>query len=637
MHPTMPTKEIALEDFMGFGSIILEKEFYHWRFLVGILIVLAISVFPARADSLNFDNVPSDEQEFLPVEQAFAFSSRLESSELILEWTIAPNYYLYQDRIHVTTDQQAELPLTFDRAADIKNDPNFGQVKVFHDHLQVKVRFDSLKSVNVSYQGCSQAGLCYPVQAYKINASGQLDSAIAPPSTSAQTPAQTPKTLAPEKPLESAGGIANFLRTAGFWGIIGTFLVLGIGLSLTPCVLPMVPILSGIIAGQGQHLSARRGLLLAAAYVVGMSLSYALAGVAVGYFGASANISAWLQNPWVLSIFASIFVLLALAMFGFYELQLPSGIMNKLNGLNQSQQGGRLLGVAVMGVLSALVVSPCVSAPLAGALIYISTTGDALLGGLALFAMGLGMGVPLLMIGAGGGALVPRAGAWMLAVKSFFGVLLLAVALWMLSRFLPGTFMLVLWALLLLGCGVSLGAFERAEGARIAWRTLGIACVFWASLQLIGVATGATNPLQPLEKLGAVGLASTTSTQPQKTELAFAKVTTNAQLQTLLDQARSESKPVMIDYYADWCTACLEMAHTTFADTQVQAKAQRMMLIQADITLNTAESVALLKRFGLFAPPSLVFFNAQGEEQKSLGVMGYMDAQHLLERLNRIL
>ncbi len=586
------------------------------------------------AGALNFDDVPSDAQEFLPVEQAFVFSSRLESGELMLEWTIAPNYYLYQDRIHVLSDEQAELPLVFDRAADIKNDPNFGQVKVFHDHLQVKTRFNSRKSINISYQGCSQAGLCYPVQAFSINASGQLDAALAPPSSAFQAPVQQAKALTPEKPLESAGGIADFLRTTGFWGIIGTFLILGIGLSLTPCVLPMVPILSGIIAGQGERLSAQRGLLLAGAYVVGMSISYALAGVAVGYFGASANVSAWLQNPWVLSVFAGIFVMLALAMFGFYELQLPSGIMNKLNGLNQSQQGGRLFGVAIMGVLSALVVSPCVSAPLAGALIYISTTGDALLGGLALFALGLGMGVPLLLIGAGGGALVPRAGAWMLAVKSCFGVLLLAVALWMLSRFVPGSLMLVLWALLLLGCGLALGAFERAEGIRIVWRSLGMACVFWASLQLIGVATGATNPLQPLEKFGAASVGSNAQALSKKAELAFIKVTTNAQLQALLDQARSQSKPVMIDYYADWCTACLEMAHTTFTDTRL-AQANSLM-VQVDITQNTPESIALLKRFGLFAPPSLVFFNSAGEQQKNLTVMGEVGAEALLGKLSQL-
>lgn len=600
---------------------------------VSLLVLIAPLAYVSLAEPLNFDDVPSDAQEFLPVEQAFVFAPKVESGRLTLEWAIAPNYYLYQDRIQVLGDKKQILPLKFDHPADLKNDPNFGQVKVFHDHLIVTVELQSLKSVILSYQGCSQAGLCYPAQTLEVDAAGNVHPATLASSTDLATTSSLP--TAKEEPLESAGGIANFLRATGFWGIIGTFLLLGIGLSLTPCVLPMVPILSGIIAGQGERLSAQRGFLLASAYVFGMSLSYAVAGVCVGYFGASANISAWLQNPWVLSVFAGIFVVLALAMFGFYELQLPSTLMNKLNGFNQKQQGGRLLGVAMMGVLSALVVSPCVSAPLAGALIYISTTGDALLGGAALFALGLGMGVPLLLIGLGGGALVPRAGVWMLAVKSFFGVLLLAVALWMLSRFVPNTIMLVLWALLLMGSGVALGAFEKAAaGLGTLWRTLGIACVFWASLMFIGAATGATNPIKPLEKFSVAASAGQSHVDGKtatNNEISFTKVTTNAQLQNVLDKARVESKSVVVDYYADWCTACLDMARTTFADARLREL--NTMMVQVDITQNTQESTELLKRFGLFAPPSLVFFNRTGEQQKSLTVMGEIGAESLLQKL----
>lgn len=589
------------------------------------------------AQGLDFDDIQSDEPSFLPVEEAFVFSQKLEAWQLRLEWMIAPDYYLYQDRIHVKTDAGQVIALSFDRAAEIKNDPNFGQVNIYHDRLSAiaDVRQLKPKFIEISYQGCSQAGLCYPAQKRRmeIDASGKGQILMGTADSGSYQPI-----AATEQPLESADGIASFLHSAGFWGIIGTFLVLGIGLSLTPCVLPMVPILSGIIAGQGEQLSARRGFLLASAYVLGMSFSYAVAGVCVGYFGASANISAWLQNPWVLSVFAGIFVVLALAMFGFYELQLPSSIMNKLNGINQKQQGGRLLGVAIMGALSALVVSPCVSAPLAGALIYISTTGDAMLGGAALFVLGLGMGVPLLLIGLGGGALVPKAGMWMLAVKSFFGVLLLAVALWMLSRFVPGTIMLVLWALLFMGSGIALGAFEKAAaGFGILWRTLGIVCVFWASLMLIGAATGATNLFKPLEKFSAaasVGLSNIDAKNAPKSEISFTKVTTNAQLQSALNKARAEAKPVMVDYYADWCTACLDMARTTFADTRLHAV--NALMVQVDITENTQESTELLKRFGLFAPPSLVFFNHSGEHQKHLTVMGEIAAEALLQRLEKL-
>lgn len=606
--------------------------------ILGCLVVLVtLGSQLSVAQGLDFDDIQSDEPSFLAVEQAFVFSQKLDAWQLKLEWKIAPDYYLYQDRIHVKTDDGEVIALNVDRAPELKDDPNFGQVKIFHDHLSANADLGAIKpkSIEISYQGCSQAGLCYPVQKVRmeidVSGKGQI-------LTGAAATATSQSIAATEQPLESAEGVAKFLRTAGFWGIIGTFLVLGIGLSLTPCVLPMVPILSGIIAGQGEQLGARRGFLLASAYVLGMSFSYAVAGACVGYFGASANISAWLQNPWVLTVFAGIFVVLALAMFGFYELQLPSPIMNKLNGFNQKQQGGRLFGVAIMGALSALVVSPCVSAPLAGALIYISTTGDAMLGGTALFALGIGMGVPLLLIGLGGGALVPKAGMWMLAVKSFFGVLLLAVALWMLSRFVPSTIMLVLWALLFMGSGIALGAFEKAAaGFGTLWRTLGIVCVFWASLMLIGAATGATNLFKPLEKFSvaaSVGQSTVDGKTAAKSEISFTKVTTNAQLQSVLDKARAEAKPVMVDYYADWCTACLDMARTTFADARLHAV--NALMVQVDITQNTQESIELLKRFGLFAPPSLVFFNQNGEHQKQLTVMGGIAVEPLLRRLDTL-
>jgi len=590
-----------------------------------------------HAEALNFDTVASDEQQFLPVEQAFALSSQLQQGHLSVHWQIASGYYLYQERISIQAliaGDTKSLSPQFDTQADIKDDPNFGKVKVFHEAVGATLDLPqkSVGEVLIRYQGCSQAGLCYPEQTVHLGVDAEgnlrLTNNVSETQRGANSPAPTSTSSTSTTSLESADAIASFLQTTGFWGLIGTFLLLGIGLSLTPCVLPMVPILSGIIAGQG-NLSARRGFGLALAYVVGMSVSYALAGTCVGYFGASANLSAWLQNPWVLSLFAGIFVLLALSMFGFYELQLPSVVMNRLNNLNQQQQGGRFIGVALMGMVSALVVSPCVSAPLAGALIYIGTTGNALLGGLALFALGMGMGVPLLLIGLGAGALVPKSGGWMLAVKSAFGVLLLAVALWMLNRFVPGNLMLVLWALLLLGCGIALGAFEKPrEGLGMLWRTLGFACVFWASLMLVGAATGSTSLTKPLANIATTG--NSAVAKPEG-EVTFHKVTTNAELQALLDKAHAAAKPVLIDYYADWCTACLDMARTTFADTRLRATPVEW--IQVDITQNTPESTALLKRFGLFAPPSLVFFNRSGAQEKALTIMGEVGVEPLLAKL----
>ncbi|MBP9216627.1 MAG: protein-disulfide reductase DsbD, partial [Agitococcus sp.] len=402
--------------------------------------------------------------------------------------------------------------------------------------------------------------------------------------------------------------------------------------SFTPCVLPMIPILSGIIAGQGAGLSAKRGFLLSLSYVVGMATTYALAGMAVGYFGASANLSAWMQSPVVLSIFAFIFVLLALAMFGFYELRLPAFIQDRLSNLNQKQQGGTYLGVLLMGVFSALVVSPCVSAPLAGALLYISSTGDMWLGGAALLALGLGMGTPLLIIGVGGGSLIPKAGPWMEVVKSVFGVLLLMVAIGLLSRFLAGTVTLVLWGLLLIVCGVLMGALDNTQaGWPRFWKGLGVALLVWGVLLMVGAANGQSNPLRPLQWSMAA------NNQAAKAEVSFKKINSSKDLELALFDAKQQGKTVLLDFYADWCVACVEMAHDTFSSPMVAQALKPVMLLQADITANDASAQELLKKFGLFGPPSVLFFNAQGQELRALRVMGSMGAEEFVEHIKPLL
>jgi len=593
----------------------------------------------AHADAPNFDDIPAEE-DYLAVEQAFKPVLNVKDGHVMLSFSIADGYYLYKKRILATTASQTPIAVgqaVFDAPAQIKNDPNFGRVEVFHDTLSVDLPIyatqnkdiEKVVPINAVYQGCSEQGLCYPPQTLKT-AVKLLTVAPAAPVENLETPA-TNNNAQPNS--NDANSISKFLAGGSLLFVLGTFLVLGIGLSFTPCVLPMIPILSGIIAGQGVGLSAKRGFLLSLSYVVGMATTYALAGMAVGYFGASANLSAWMQSPVVLSIFAFIFVLLALAMFGFYELRLPAFIQDRLSNLNQKQQGGTYLGVLLMGVFSALVVSPCVSAPLAGALLYISSTGDMWLGGAALLALGLGMGTPLLIIGVGGGSLIPKAGAWMEVVKSVFGVLLLMVAIGLLSRFLAGTVTLVLWGLLLIVCGVLMGALDNTQaGWPRFWKGLGVALLVWGVLLLVGAANGQSNPLRPLQWSMAANNQAIT-----KTEVTFKKINSSKDLELALLDAKQQGKTVLLDFYADWCVACVEMAHDTFSSPMVADALKPVMLLQADITANDANAQDLLKHFGLFGPPSVLFFNPQGQELRALRVMGSMGAEEFVEHIKPLI
>jgi thiol:disulfide interchange protein DsbD len=593
----------------------------------------------AHADAPNFDDIPAEE-DYLAVEQAFKPVLNVKDGHVMLSFSIANGYYLYKKRILATTASQTPIAVgqaVFDAPAQIKNDPNFGRVEVFHNTLSVDLPIyatqnkdiEKVVPINAVYQGCSEQGLCYPPQTLKTVVK-LLMVAPAAPVENLETPVANNNA---QPNSNDANSISKFLAGGSLLLIFGTFLVLGIGLSFTPCVLPMIPILSGIIAGQGAGLSAKRGFLLSLSYVVGMATTYALAGMAVGYFGASANLSAWMQSPVVLSIFAFIFVLLALAMFGFYELRLPAFIQDRLSNLNQKQQGGTYLGVLLMGVFSALVVSPCVSAPLAGALLYISSTGDMWLGGAALLALGLGMGTPLLIIGVGGGSLIPKAGAWMEVVKSVFGVLLLMVAIGLLSRFLAGTVTLVLWGLLLIVCGVLMGALDNTLGGwpRF-WKGLGVALLVWGVLLLVGAANGQSNPLRPLQWSMAANNQAIT-----KTEVTFKKINSSKDLELALLDAKQQGKTVLLDFYADWCVACVEMAHDTFSSPVVADALKPMMLLQADITANDEKAQDLLKHFGLFGPPSVLFFNAQGQELRALRVMGSMGAEEFVTHIKPLI
>lgn len=606
------------------------------------ILLLASCINSVQAAVPSFDDIAAEE-DYLEAAQAFKPVVKTTDGHVQMSFTIADGYYLYKKRIAIQTSDNSHAVVMgdgqFSQKAEIKNDPNFGRVEIYHKTLAVDIPvyaknaqdIGQIVPVKAIYQGCSQQGLCYPPQTIKADVK-LLD--LAPveekPSDNLETSSNTSVNNQVTKTnTNDANSLSQFLAGSSLGLILATFLVLGIGLSFTPCVLPMVPILSGIIAGQGQGLSAKRGFLLSLSYVVGMATTYALAGMAVGYFGASANLSAWMQSPVVLSVFAGIFVLLALAMFGFYELRLPAFIQDRLSNLNQKQQGGTYVGVLLMGILSALVVSPCVSAPLAGALLYISSTGDMWLGGAALLALGLGMGTPLLLIGVGGGSLIPKAGSWMVAVKSVFGVLLLMVAIWLLSRFLAGAVTLVLWGLLLIVCGILMGALDNTQaGWQRFWKGLGVSLLVWGVLLLVGAANGQSNPLRPLQ------FSSTSSGElNSKSELTFRKVSNAKELEVALTEAKQQGKVALLDFYADWCVACVEMAHDTFSSPKVAQALKPVVLLQADITSNDDNAQAMLKRFGLFGPPSVLFFNDQGQELRALRVMGSMDAEQFVEHI----
>ncbi len=620
------------------------------RFLCACFYVAATAAF---AEVPDFSQVAASEaDEFLPVAQAFVFRSEaIGPNHLRLHWKVLPGYALYRDRIHVTALMPAQLeaaPLRFTGSAVYKNDPSFGRVAVLHDDVVADLELASVPEalaggkaeIRLSYQGCADAGVCYPVQRVVLTMP-QLEAVntLVPESAPAILPVAQAATRAPREPLpaadrglDDAGGIAGFLGQSGLPLILLTFFVLGLGLTFTPCVFPMMPILSGLIAGEDSAtLSTARAFRLSLAYVLGMASTYALVGTLVGYFGARANVQLWLQTPLVLVGFAIVFVLLAISMFGFYELQLPSFLRDRLDALSRRQKGGRLFGVFLMGILSALVVSPCVSAPLAGTLVYISSTGNALLGGLALLALGLGMGAPLVLMGTTGGRLLPRAGNWMLAVKAVFGVGLLAVAIWLVARVLPGPVTLALWAALFAMSGVYLGALEMAAmGWPRLWKGLGLLMLFYAAFLFAGAMTGQDDPLHPLGAFAHTAVAPS-ATRPET--VPFQRVQSEKALRAALAEASAAGKAVVVDFYADWCAACQVMQRTTFRDPGVIAALAPRVRIQMDLSASSDEDSRLLDVFHLYGPPAMLFFDSKGNEEKSLRVQSEITAQKLLARL----
>ena len=605
----------------------LNTFFKHWLMLLAIAFLPNTHAAESSSGNLLSGLVSNSEAEFLQPDEAFKLEvTGIDASHIDGHFIVASGYYLYHDRIKFVlapgtpaTIANIDLP-----KGEIKDDPNFGKMEVYHHDFNAKVNLADVKAkeikIEASYQGCSEKGLCYaPI---KKTFSVVLPATPINPTTTGSA-SQTDAS-------NSDSQAANLLRS-GNWGlIIIGFFTAGLLLSFTPCVFPMFPILSSIIIGKNAHNSRLHAFNLSLAYTLGMCLTYTLAGIAAGLSGQL--LSNALQTPWALGFGALIFALLSLSMFGFYELKLPSFIESKFLNWNQRFKGGSYLSDFVMGALSALIISPCVAAPLAGALLYISKTHDVVLGGVALFSLSLGMGAPLLAIGASAGTILPKAGAWMNAVRNVFGVLMLGVAVWLIAPVIPMAVQMALWAALLILPAIFMHAIDPlpidAKPIMRFWKGIAIMMLVAGLVMLVGAFSNAKSPLQPLG-----GLLAKSGTTTQLPTLDFKRINNIAELNAQLKAANG--KPVMLDFYADWCVACKELEQFTFSDLRVQTALKDTVLLQIDMTNNTEEDKALLAHFNLFGPPGIVFFNTQAQEEKSLKVVGFKNADAFIQILNQ--
>lgn len=575
------------------------------------LLLLCLSL-PASANL--FDQRPAasplgaplnNSSDFLPVREAFKLSLvSSDAQSVTLRFVAAEGYYLYRHRLNFSAEPagfdlgEAQLP-----AGKAKHDEFFGDVEVYYGVLDVRLPLDNPDNrplrLQVGYQGCADKGLCYPPETEYIEIG------------------------------EMPASVADLQQSEWTWKDLALFFLAGLGLTFTPCVLPMLPILSGVVL-RGRPSNAR-GLVLSLAYVLPMAACYAVLGALMGLFGAGLNLQAMLQSPWVLVPFAAFFGLFAMAMFGVFELRLPAFIRDRLDQRASQTRGGTIAGAATLGVLSSLIVSPCITAPLTALLLYISSTGDAVGGGLQLFALGLGMGTPLVLFGAGGGALLPKSGPWLVTVRNAFGVMLLAVSVWLLERVLPGSLSLALWGLLAGGVAVFLGALEfgpKTHRQKLG-QIVGLALLVYALAAWVGALQGTSDPLKPLGQLSA------TASQGSTKSGAWQTLSSPAELDAALAEAKAAGQPLLLDWYADWCISCKVIEREVFGNAEVGSKLAGWRLIRFDITESSAAQRALLDRYQLFGPPAIQLFSARGDELLDLRVVGEVDAATFGVRLDR--
>ena len=580
------------------------------------------------ADISNlFSNDEQVEDEILRPEVAFQFfPEAFNDGKLIVNWQVEPGYYLYRDKLKISSNE-VELS-TYDLpAGKLKQDPVFGEVEVYYSDDLAVIPFNYAQltgnnfNISIAFQGCKEDSVCYPPleQNYPVTfINGNSGFNLSEPVTKQANIA-----------LSEQDAITEALKQKGLLINVISFFIFGLLLALTPCVFPMIPILSGIIVGQGEQINRSRALLLSLAYVLAMALTYAVLGAIAGLF--SINLQAAAQNPWVLSTFSAVFVALALSMFGFYEIQIPASIQSRLLS-GQNKRAGTLLGAAIMGVISAVIVGPCVAPPLAGALLYISQTGNALLGGLALFFMGLGFGMPLLIVGATSGELLPKAGGWMESIKRVFGVIMLGVAVWFLERIVPDSVSLLLWAILFIGSAIFMGALDRIDKDTNGWqrfqKALALLILVYGFVLVIGAGLGKGSVLKPLQSL------SISKSNEQK--LPFQFINGNDDLVVALDESSRQKQIVMLDFYADWCVACIELEEYTFPDPGVHTALRGFKLLQADVTKNDSEHKKLLENYELFGPPAILFFDKNGQEIRSHRLVGFIKPEAFVKHIEQV-
>ena len=586
---------------------------------------LLFIIFTVFAYALN-------QPKILEPNEAFKIEAKLANGVIHTNIDLGEKIYLYDDKLHYKIVSPKNIDITKD--LKLPKPVKFHEFIVHRKDIEVDIPLSLIKQkipdakkfkLQIEYQGCSEVGLCY----------APLKKEFSFPLLSGISKIPSKETLATSVSGSEQDKIAGVLAGENIWFILATFFGFGLLLALTPCIFPMIPILSSIIVSQSKDkMNAKRGFFLSLIYVLSMALAYTIAGILAALFGN--NLQTAMQNPWVVVIFSAVFVALAFSMFGFYEISLPASLQSKLSKRSNEAQGQGIVGVAIMGFLSALIVGPCVAPPLAGALIYIGQTGNVLLGGSALFVMSLGMGVPLLLIGIGAGKFMPKPGVWMTRVSYVFGVVMLGIAIWMLEKILPNSITMLLWGLLFLGSGVYMGALEPI-GEKDGWsrliKSIALFFLIYSIFLFIGVFTHANNPLDPLEKItSSKNSVVINSNSALKNELSFKKISTLNELENIV---KNSKKPVLIDFSAKWCSACKELEHITFKDPAVVKEMKNFELYRVDVTDNTQEDKKLLKRFGLFGPPGIILFK-EGKELKNLQIVGYKEPNEFLKYLKKV-